>query len=161
MLKTMASTRWRRPSTGFSGSDTEIDQDALNDIDNYVIPTSTPSGTSRNPEVIREQIATTSIALQKLFEQEANDNDDSDSAVSILEGQSDGFQIADLDAQTQTDAADAITEARERASASRWPIRRLPTTRSMRTRLHRLRKPSSASATRRAIPAACAANSPA
>ena len=51
-----------------------------------------------------------------MFEQEADDNDDSDSAVSILEGQTDGFQIADLDAQTQTDAADAITEARERAS---------------------------------------------
>ncbi len=93
------------------GAGTQIEIDDLSNPDNFILPTDTDPKPIGSPEAIAEQIASTSIRLQVLIEQE-NGN-----LALVLPAVTDGFVAAtDLDINSQGIADDRIMEARQRAN---------------------------------------------
>ncbi len=92
------------------GANTQVDMDDLNNPNNYILPIDDGDKPTGSPGAIAEQIASTSIQLQVLIEQEGGD------LTAVLAAIGESFDISDLNPTSQGIAAARIIEARERGN---------------------------------------------
>ncbi len=92
------------------GEGTQVEIDDLGNPNNFILPADADPKPTGSPEAIAEQIASTSIQLQVLIEQEGGD------LTAVLAAIGESFDISDLNPTSQGIAAARIIEARERAN---------------------------------------------